>query len=64
MAERDHIGRPVTLADAQIAGLCRAYGHTLATCSFKDFSGIGLDLINPFDDDFVQQTITKSGIIS
>lgn len=42
-------GRPMSLADAQIAGICRAGGHELATRNVDDFSTVsGLALINPF----------------
>jgi len=51
LATRDKAGRPVTLADAQIAGLCRSGGHSLATRNTPDFAGLGLDLINPFESD-------------
>ncbi|MCL2091974.1 MAG: type II toxin-antitoxin system VapC family toxin [Micrococcales bacterium] len=50
LAERDRVGRSVSLADAQIAGICRAQGLRLATRNTKDFDSLGLDLINPFDD--------------
>lgn len=43
-------GRPIALADAQIAGICLALGATLATRNTKDFAEIqGLALINPFE---------------
>ena len=48
LAERDRIGRPMSLADAQIAGICRAHNCGLATRNTKDFTSLGLDLINPF----------------
>jgi predicted nucleic acid-binding protein len=42
-------GRPMSLADAQIAGICRGSGHELATRNVGDFSTVsGLTLINPF----------------
>lgn len=42
-------GQPLSLADAQIAGICLAMGATLATRNTKDFAGIpGLTLTNPF----------------
>ena len=41
-------GRPMSLADAQIAGVCLAGGHDLATRNISDFaSASGLTLINP-----------------
>ncbi|KAB7743458.1 PIN domain-containing protein [Nostocoides sp. F2B08] len=42
-------GRPISLADAQIAGICRGSDHDLATRNVDDFSTVsGLTLINPF----------------
>ncbi len=42
-------GRPMSLADAQIAGICLAGGHRLATRSVRDFEAItDLAVINPF----------------
>jgi predicted nucleic acid-binding protein len=44
-------GRPISMADAQIAAICRALnGVTLATRNGPDFEGIGLDLANPWTD--------------
>lgn len=42
-------GRPISLADAQIAGMCLAGGYELATGNVSDFSNTrGLTIINPF----------------
>lgn len=41
---------PAKLADLQIAGIAAAYGMTLATRNGGDFSGLGLGLINPWDE--------------
>ena len=42
-------GRPMSLADAQIAGICLGGGHHLATRNVGDFEGIAdLAVINPF----------------
>jgi hypothetical protein len=42
-------GRPMSLADAQIAGICLAGGHQLATRNVSDFSAAeGLTIVNPF----------------
>jgi predicted nucleic acid-binding protein len=42
-------GRAMSLADAQIAGICLAGNHELATRNVSDFSNIaGLTIINPF----------------
>ncbi len=43
-------GRPMSLADAQIAGICLARTASLATRNVKDFAQVSnLTLINPFD---------------
>jgi hypothetical protein len=43
-------GRPMSLADAQIAGICLAGGHHLATRNVSDFSAAaGLTIVNPFE---------------
>lgn len=42
-------GRPMSLADAQIAGICLAGGYELATRNVSDFaSTTGLTIVNPF----------------
>lgn len=42
-------GRPMSLADAQIAGICLAGDHRLATRNVRDFSHTtGLTIVNPF----------------
>lgn len=43
-------GRPMSLADAQIAGICLAGGHILATRNVKDFTPSGVQLVNPFSN--------------
>lgn len=43
-------GRPMSHADAQIAGTCLAGGHTLVTRNVNDFAGVqGLRVVNPFE---------------
>lgn len=43
-------GRPMALADAQIAGICVAGGHRLATRNVRDFESVSdLAVLNPFD---------------
>lgn len=43
-------GRPMSLADAQIAGICLAGDHQLATRNVRDFShAAGLTIVNPFE---------------
>lgn len=42
-------GRPMSLADAQIAGICLAGGHQLATRNIRDFEVVAdLAVLNPF----------------
>lgn len=43
-------GRPMPLADAQIAAICLAHGATLATRNTKDFELAGLVLVNPWEE--------------
>jgi len=46
-AEAD--GRPMNLADAQIAGICSARGWHLATRNVRDFERVtNLPVVNPF----------------
>ena len=43
-------GRPMSLADAQIAGICLAGRYELATRNISDFSATpGLTIVNPFE---------------
>ncbi|MDR1635479.1 MAG: type II toxin-antitoxin system VapC family toxin [Bifidobacteriaceae bacterium] len=49
LARCESIGRTLSLADAQIAGICLAGGHRLATRNVRDFQPIaGLSLTDPF----------------
>ena len=50
VCERQAAGSPVSMADAQIAAICRTHGATLATRNVKDFHGTRLDLFNPWAD--------------
>jgi len=45
---RETLGRPIGVADAQIAAICRTAEATLATRNTADFSGTGIELINPW----------------
>ena len=47
-AVRRKQGRPIDVADAQIAGIALDHGHSVATRNVSDFDGIGLPLINPW----------------
>ncbi|MFZ2241985.1 MAG: type II toxin-antitoxin system VapC family toxin [Gordonia amarae] len=48
MAERDRGGRPIDVADAQIAAICSWWGASLATRNTPDFVGTGIELVNPW----------------
>ena len=48
VADRDRLGRPISVADAQIAAICRARGAVLATRNTKDFEDTGIELIDPW----------------
>jgi toxin FitB len=45
---RERIGRPIGVADAQIAAICRDLGATLATRNIPDFEETGIGLVNPW----------------
>lgn len=44
---RDIVGRPISLADAQIAAIASKLCATLATHNIDDFNDTGIDLIDP-----------------
>jgi toxin FitB len=45
---RERLGRPIGIADAQIAAICQTIDATLATRNIDDFQETGLQLINPW----------------
>lgn len=45
---RQRRGRPISVLDAQIAAICLARGADLATRNVKEFSGVGLTVVDPF----------------
>lgn len=47
---REQSGKPVALADAQIAAICRSQQAGLATRNIKDFAETGVEIINPWDE--------------
>ena len=51
VTDRDEAGLPIDGFDAQIASICRAKGAMLATRNIKDFSGTGVELIDPWRQD-------------
>lgn len=46
---RERIGRPIGVADAQIAAVCRDLNAILATRTTADFEETGIELINPWE---------------
>ena len=49
VASREQSGRPISMADAQIAAICRQYDLGLGTRNTKDFADTGIRTINPWD---------------
>jgi hypothetical protein len=47
-ADRAAAGRPMPIADAQIAAICLAHDATLATRNVQDFADSGLQIVNPW----------------
>jgi hypothetical protein len=50
VVEREALGRPISMADAQIAAVCRVHRCTLATRNVGDFERTGLTTVNPWSD--------------
>ena len=48
LVRRERMARPMATADAVIAAIALANSAALATRNTNDFSGIGLELINPW----------------
>ena len=48
-AHRENAGRPVKPMDMAIAGIAAANNATLATRNVRDFEGLDLKLVNPFE---------------
>lgn len=49
---RQHLertGRSISIQDTQIAAICLANNATLATRNTRDFEGLGLKFVNPFE---------------
>ncbi|MGA6204043.1 type II toxin-antitoxin system VapC family toxin [Nocardia testacea] len=49
VTERRRRGRPIGYADAQIAAICLANDCAVATRNVKDFTDLGLTIINPWE---------------
>lgn len=50
VADRESAGHPISGFDAQIAAICRSQAATLATRNTKDFTGIGISIIDPWQE--------------
>ncbi|MBM3576802.1 MAG: type II toxin-antitoxin system VapC family toxin [Alphaproteobacteria bacterium] len=48
-AERLKIGRPVEIRDSQIAGIAISRNASISTRNVRHFSGLPIELINPWD---------------
>ena len=46
-SRRQLLGRPMSLADSQIAGIAGSNGLSLATLDVRDFQGIDLEVVVP-----------------
>ncbi|MFL1516816.1 type II toxin-antitoxin system VapC family toxin [Pseudomonas prosekii] len=42
-------GRAASMADAQIAAICRSHGVPIATRNVRDFAFSGVEIINPWE---------------
>jgi toxin FitB len=49
-AAREHVGRPISMADAQIAATCRRFGASLATRNAEDFADTGVPVLDPWGE--------------
>lgn len=48
VTDRERLGRPITVADAQIAAIAHTRHASLATRNIDDFTDTGVDLVNPW----------------
>jgi predicted nucleic acid-binding protein len=48
VSARERTGKPIGISDAQIASICRVLNATLATRNTADFTGTGVNLVNPW----------------
>ena len=48
-AGRERAGRPISMADAQTAAICRRHAAIVATRDAGDFAGTGVAVLNPWE---------------
>lgn len=48
VASRERSGRPLSMADAQIAAICRQWSAGVATRNVADFTETGIDVVDPW----------------
>lgn len=48
MGQRRTLGKPMSMADGQIAAIAKAHNCTLATRNTDDFGACEIELVNPF----------------
>lgn len=48
VTDRETAGRPISVADAQIAAICRKLQARLATRNSSDFEDTGIELLDPW----------------
>lgn len=48
VSERERQGRPVSVADGQIAAICRSHGAALAIRNVGDFDATGIAVLDPW----------------
>lgn len=48
VVDRERRGAAISMADAQIAAICRSYSADLATRNTKDFAETGINVVNPW----------------
>lgn len=49
VASRERVGRPISMADAQSAAICRNWNADLATRNVDDFVDTGVNVVNPWE---------------
>ena len=47
---RSRSGRPLSVEDGMIAATCLSFGATLASRTVLDFEGLGIDVVDPWDE--------------